>query len=347
MTIRIKKDRIEFDGYTLYETSDGFFFNGQITGCQIQDSFQGTVAGFAAAGYTPGGTATNVVERFSFGSELNACCVGILGTCGMGNSATASSSEHGYQVSYGFTPCTTQCTRIERYPFSGGGFTSTFVGCLTSLNQILTSGQSSRTHGYSSGGWIGPAAQTQSIQIHKFSFSSCGNSICVGNLSCCRQGLSGQSSSTHGYASAGYCVSPSVSGLMLGLIDKFPFATDSPAICVGCLAVNIGERSIGISSSDAGFTAGGLNSPWRNEVLKFPFASESSGVDLGDLTVCNSEAAGMSAVSNGYVAGGKNNPNPSSFLSSVEKFPYSSPFVTTTTIANLTSGRYSPGGTQD
>jgi len=74
-------------------------------------------------------------------------------------------------------------------------------------------GQSSTTHGYTSGGY---SAAGNDNPIDKFSFTSDGNATDVGDLSVARQTGAGSSSTTHGYSAGGYGPSPS------NVIDKFP-----------------------------------------------------------------------------------------------------------------------------
>ena len=84
MTIRVKKDRIEFvsdEGttYTLRETGDGFSFDGVIEGTNIfQDGFQGTRFGYSSGRYASPGNATNVIDKFPFAADTNATDVGDL-----------------------------------------------------------------------------------------------------------------------------------------------------------------------------------------------------------------------------------------------------------------------------
>jgi hypothetical protein len=81
MTIRVKKDRIEFvsdEGttYTLRETGDGFSFDGVIEGTNIfQDGFQGTVAGFKCWRVSLQ-LILNTIDKFPFAVDTNATDVG-------------------------------------------------------------------------------------------------------------------------------------------------------------------------------------------------------------------------------------------------------------------------------
>ena len=134
MTIRVKKDRIEFvsdEGttYTLRETGDGFSFDGVIEGTNIfQDGFQGTVAGYNSGGVSDSVPAiSNVIDKFLFAVD-----------------------------------------NVKKD-----------VGDLSVTRRDVT-GQSSSTHGYTSGGSLGPPGLSNTID--KFPFSSDTNASDVGDL---------------------------------------------------------------------------------------------------------------------------------------------------------------------
>ena len=84
-------------------------------------------------------------------------------------------------------------------------------------------GQSSTTHGYSSGG-----VTTGRIDIiDKFPFASDDDATDVGDLTVGKNANGGQSSTAHGYSSGGYDTA------RLIFIEKFPFASDDNATDVG------------------------------------------------------------------------------------------------------------------
>ena len=84
-------------------------------------------------------------------------------------------------------------------------------------------GQSSATHGYTSGGYPPGPATPRDDTIDKFTFSSDGNATDIGDLSVARNAGRGQSSTTHGYTAGGYQPAPVGPS---NVIDKFPFASD-------------------------------------------------------------------------------------------------------------------------
>ena len=107
------------------------------------------------------------------------------------------------------TPSTSNA--IDKFSFSSDGNASD-VGDLT-VNRNRPSGQSSSSHGYTSGGNDGT---TYYNTIDKFNFSSDGNATDVGDIVGLKGGLAGQSSSINGYSSGGF-VNPGATNT----IDRF------------------------------------------------------------------------------------------------------------------------------
>ena len=202
---------------------------------------------------------------------------------------------------------------IEKFPFSVDA-NSTDVGDLTEARYSVA-GQSSITHGYTSGGFFNKTT------IDKFPFSVDGNATDVGDLTVGRGygNAAGQSSSDNGYSSGGsYPPGPIISDI----IDKVPFSSDGNATDVGDLT-DVRSNSAGQSSSENGYTAGGYGpvpAGFGNVDIidKFPFSSDANATDVGDLSQARRIAAGQSSQSNGYSSGGF----PS--FNTIDKFPFSS-----------------------
>jgi hypothetical protein len=105
-----------------------------------------------------------------------------------------------------------------------------------------TTGQSSTTSGYRSGGYSAPSSvSTVANIIDKFSFSSDGNSTDVGDLTSVRAAASGTSSTASGYSAAGATSAPT----RVNIIEKFPFASDGNATDVGDITVTVVSASAG------------------------------------------------------------------------------------------------------
>ena len=185
---------------------DKFPFSSNSNSTYIGDTTQGryastgqsdTVNGF---GYTSGGqisstTYYNIIDKFSFTSNGNATDVGDLGRT-LSSLAGQSSSTHGY-TSGGRerfpnpTPSPMKnYSTIYKFPFVSGGNVS-FVGDLTQ-DRAYGAGQSSTTHGYTSGAAANgqqspsdpqpPYAVYWRNTIDKFPFASDDNATDVGDL---------------------------------------------------------------------------------------------------------------------------------------------------------------------
>ena len=117
---------------------------------------------------------------------------------------------------------------MEKFPFSSDA-NGADVGDLTQ-GTYSGAGQSSATHGYTSGGTTTANNTGLHSVIDKFPFSSDANASDVADLTQARYLLAGgQSSFSHGYPSGGYIV-PDVN-----VIDKFTFSADFKATDVGDL----------------------------------------------------------------------------------------------------------------
>ena len=176
---------------------------------------------------------------------------------------------------------------IDKFPFASNA-NATDVGDLTQTREG-SAGQSSTTHGYTSGG----ATPTLVNTIDRFPFASNANATDVGDITRTVWRLAGQSSNVSGYSSGG---DPATN-----TIDKFPFASNANATDVGDLTRGVGSGPAGQSSTTDGYTSGGQSS---NIIDKFPFASNANATDVGDLTIDKNRIAGQSSTTHGYTSGG-------------------------------------------
>ena len=202
-------------------------------------------------------------------------------------------------------PVTTR-NEIIRFAFASS-ITSTDIGDLT-VARTGAVGQSSKVNGYTSGA---------TNVIDKFPFASIANATDVGDLTFARGGA-GQSSAASGYTSGN---SPTTN-----VIDKFPFASDSNATDVGDLSVGRGSTA-GQSSSDNGYTSGGVSPPSSvlNIIDKFPFASDANATDVGNLTQSRRTSSGQSSTDNGYTSSGSSTASfPPVRSNVIDKFPFAS-----------------------
>lgn len=167
--------------------------------------------------------------------------------------------------------------------------------------------------GYMTGGAVTPPYTTQNI-IDKYSFVSDGNATDVGDLTSGRENPSGQSSSTHGYASGGYTGSSQTDN-----IEKFSFTIDGNSTDVANLTV-ARNAAAGASSADNGYAAGG-QPPVTNVIDKFPFAADENATDVGDLTTARRSGSGQSSTTHGYMAAGTLGPGSNSNV--IDKYSFS------------------------
>jgi len=236
---------------------------------------------------------------------------------------------------------------IQKFPFATNT-NATDTGDLTRVI-ALTAGQSSPTHGYSSGGYVPGPPYTNNV-IDKFLFSTDSNATDVGDISVARYNPTGQSSFTNGYSSGGALNPPPP--VASNVIDKFPFATDSNATDVGDLTQGRYGPS-GQSSITHGYTSGGAspNPPaprTSNTIDKFSFATDANAIDVGDLApvasgVGQEATSGQSSTVSGYVSGGAAAPAGALNANTIQKFPFATD-SNATDIADLTGTRISATG---
>ena len=231
---------------------------------------------------------------------------------------------------------------IEKFSFSTDG-NATDVGDLTASRSKLA-GQSSQISGYTSGGNPPPYGVNT---IDKFPFASDANATNIGGLTVSRYEIAGQAlTELAGYTSGGFTNPPSSN-----VIDKFPFATDANATDVGDLTV---ARSglVGQSSKEFGYSSGGNSNPSpsvpRNNIDKFPFASDGNATDVGDLSASRSGPAGQSSLTHGYTSGGFDSrlelvPAPAIRYNTIDKFPFAAD-GNATNVGSLTLARGGSAG---
>ena len=227
---------------------------------------------------------------------------------------------------------------IETFPFASDVGSEEY-GNLT-VTRESAAGQSSKTNGYTSGGYSAPGSISHGV-IDKFPFAGVtGSASDVGDLTAARYGVAGQSSTTAGYTSGGRSLGPSgVPGF--SVIDKFPFSADVNATGVGDISET--RRSVtGQSSITHGYTSGGTTpTPTAsNTIDKFPFATDTNATDVGVLTQARSTAAGQSSGFSGYTSGGV---TPTVWVTTIDKFYFASD-IAATTVGVLTQTRGGSAG---
>ncbi len=218
--------------YTCNINKFSFTSNGNATDIgNLTAAFYAPGGGQSSAthGYVAGGLFTTI-NKFPFSADGNATLVGSLiesrKACA---GQTDAVNAFGY-VSGGEGSGSAIRNSIEKISFSTDG-NATDVGDLT-IARMYMSGQSSETHGYTSGGAVpGGYVSDYRDRIDKFSFTSGGNATDVGNLLAAKFGNgAGHSSTVSGYTSGG---DPATYQ-----IEKFPFSTDANSTDVADLTSN-------------------------------------------------------------------------------------------------------------
>lgn len=229
---------------------------------------------------------------------------------------------------------------IDKFPFASDT-NATDVGDLVTT-VYGNAGCSSTINGYSCGGQVGPVSQPAQpyTAIERFSFVTGLNATQSGELSEERRFVSGHSSSTYGYVSAGLNASPSTA--FVDTIDKFPFTGDANSSDVGNLT-QARSTSGGSSSSTYGYATGGvIPAPTgsRSAVIdKFPFASDTNATSVGNLTAARTNLSGHSDPSGGYgYAAGGYPPPGTAFVNTIERYPYSSD-ASATSVGSLSAAK--------
>jgi len=228
-----------------------------------------------ASGGANGAASSNQIDKYSFTTDGNATDVGNLSAV-RGGSGGVSSESYGYAGGAG----PTILTSIDKISFASDGNATAITGVLTAARQFIGNA-SSTTYGYFFGGHGPPEYNI----IEKFAFATEGNCTDVGDMVRAGDtGVGGASSSTHGYI---------VGGNHAYSIGKFSFSTDGNSTNVGDLPADQHKYCAGTSSLTYGYRHGGGN-PASNIIENFPFASDSNGTDVGNLTVARNYVSGTS-----------------------------------------------------
>lgn len=218
-------------------------------------------------------------------------------------------------TSGGSTAPTTLSNVVDKFPFAAATVNATDAGDLSQARQYIGAGQSSTTHGYTSGGRLNPPGNQSQTTIDRFPFTSFTTATSVGSLTVARGRAGGHSSQTNGYTSGGE-TSP---GPNSNVIDKFPFAVATATVTdVGDLTVSVYD-SVGISSSSNGYNIGGGGTPTGQptKIDKFSFSYDGNAVKTGDLDSNYIDTAGVSSKTFGYSI----DANPA-LTTGVQKFPF-------------------------
>jgi hypothetical protein len=222
---------------------------------------------------------------------------------------------------------------LDKFLFSSDSVTAVSHGTLT-VNKTESSGQSSTTNGYATGG-VPPAPLSPAYNtIHRFPFVTTGDSIDAADLTTTSVRGAGQSSSISGYHTQGTVPATN-------LINKFPFATDLNATDIGNL-VAIRQSAVGHSSLTDGYTAGGFSPPSPtifSTIERFPFSTDTNATSVGNLTQARRNSSGQSSFTRGYTTGGI----VPGVVTTIDSFLFSS-LSNIVDVGDLTQGRIASAG---
>lgn len=202
----------------------------------------------------------------------------------------------------------TNLSTIDKFPFATS-YSSSDIGEL-STGRYWVSGQSSSSDGYTFGGSTGPSTGNTTIDKFPFSSDTSATNIAL-TYGTNTIGTAGHSSTTHGY-SAGF-----------GGIQKFSFTSDSNATYISSFPRRYGA---GQTSSTHGYTSGGTTTSGfadGSTMDKFPFSSDTSATDIGEMLQARFYHSAQSSETHGYSAGGYDW-IPGSYTGHIEKLSFSS-----------------------
>jgi hypothetical protein len=374
MTIRIKKDKIEFvddasgNTFTLKETGTGFTFDGTITSWDnLGSRYAGQGAGYFAGGSAGApGAFTTIIDKWSLTSDGGGTNIGNLSQARYAQQGLSSTTK-GYAAG-GYSGPTGTVTTFERYPFA----TNSSSTALTSLGTARRWGSNAgivytgAQYGFLLGG-TSPSTNTFNTRVN---FASDGALALAGSGESPntydstiqdggRGGFSAVSSPTHGYLCGGYNYGPAPASPTNNIL-KFSFIYSVPETYGYTLGAPIWYSPTattpsgrhygnGFQSDTSGIIWGGASPAGPGEdkkIMRFPFANDNVVSYIGDaptpMVGANGSAA-ITSITDGYVAGGGSG-SPYLSSSAMIRWPFASE-VSVVGIGNLSTAHAqgSPG----
>ena len=202
----------------------------------------------------------------------------------------------------------------------------------------------SSTHGYSLGGRTYVPAFTYIATASKFPFASDTNDSPLGTTLAQTNGFG--SSSMCGNSDFMYVTGGRNGPVYLDSLQKMPTTSDTTMLDIGELTDGADART-NQSSSTHGYTSGGSGTSggvtaYKDIIDKFPFSSDTSATDIGELVNIVYAGAGISSSTHGYVAGGILGQTPAG-SDVIQKFSFSSD-ASATDVAETNIPIYACGG---
>ena len=214
-------------------------------------------------------------------------------------------TQTGYSCGGWTGPGETYSDNIDKYSLVTDG-NSTDIGNLV-FSRRFCNGHSSETHGFVTSGYRGSPLVNYN-QIDRFSFTADINATDWADLTGIMKVRAAPASScTHGFTYGG----ENGTNTNTNVIDKFPFASQTNATDWAD-AVKAQYAGAGCSSETHGYAMGGTqhvapgipSGTDINSIEKYPFASQTNGTDVGDITVTRHTPVGVSSLTHGYCCGG-------------------------------------------
>ena len=148
-----------------------------------------TTHGYISGGHIAPDSPTNNIDKFPFASDSNATDVGDL-TISRYSPSGQSSSTHGYATGGlgGISSTNDLSNRIDKFTFASDANATNVGNLVFARYRLGGGGQSSSTHGYTSGGTVG---STHRNEIEKHSFASDANATDVADLTSVRSMTAG------------------------------------------------------------------------------------------------------------------------------------------------------------
>ena len=208
--------------------------------------------------------------------------------------------------------------------------TSTAIS--TTINDTsLATPSAGTTHGFVLGGQT-PSSPT-SNSVERISFASVANSSDHGDLHTSAKGTSACSNKA---GSLMYVCTASTA------VSKKSSSSSTTTATSGQVTLNpgSGEERVGLNSADKGYIVGGEN---HNKMDRFPFASEGSAADVGNLLEPNNNGAQAStqSLTKGYICGAK--PSGGTYGNTIQRFPFAAE-GNTTDVGDMTAAKSGMGG---
>jgi hypothetical protein len=280
---------------------------------------QGSTDGYNMGGITGASVLQNRLDSFSFasGTTSSVTTSGLFQLYYIGAQSTASRTD-GYMAGGTYYPGFTMYSTITKFPFSSG--TPVLgIGNMTSARTGVVGSQSS-THGYALTGSTDVGTGGRTSTVDKYPFSSDTNATDIAESANEEAWYAQGSNSNENFYVTGYSgrdrkssfasdttwtlINPSGPSLYLGTghssetdgyissanggtsnRSKFPFSSDVVRTTVSGGTTEARTYVAGANSTTDGFVMGGGSGTGSTTIDKYPHASDTNAIDVGELVV--------------------------------------------------------------